>query len=59
MRHNIEQHKGGEQSDPHMPRLFSLGLHHALEKVQPLLDTGEFLFAYLDDVFILITRSYT
>ena len=53
MRHNIEQHEDGEQGDPLMPMLFSLGVHNALEEVQQFLDPGEFLFAYLDDVFIL------
>ena len=58
VRHNIEQHEG-EQGDPLMPMLFSLGLHNALEEVQQLLDPGEFLFAYLDDVFILSSPERT
>ena len=42
-----------------MPMLFSLGLHNTLEDVQQILDPGEFLFAYPDDVFILSSPRRT
>ena len=46
-----KQGEGGEQGDPLMPLLFSLGIHGALERVQAQLQDGEHLFAYLDDVY--------
>ena len=45
----IPQGEGGEQGDPLMPMLFSLGQHPALEAVQSRLRDKMF-FAYLDDV---------
>ena len=59
VRHNIEQHEDGEQGDPLMPILFSLGLHNALEEVQQILDPREFLSVYLGDVFILSSPRRT
>ena len=59
VRHNIEQYVDGEQGDPLVPKLFSLGLHNALEDVQQNLDPGEFLFVYPDDVFILSSPRRT
>ena len=53
VQHTIEQHEGGEQGDPLMPLLFSLGIHDALAEVQQHLQPGECLFAYLDDVYVL------
>ena len=47
--HTITQSEGGEQGDPLMPLLFSLGQHSALEAIQEDLNEGEFLFAFLDD----------
>ena len=44
---------GGEQGDPLMPLLFSLAVHNALAEVQAELQPGEFLFAFLDDVYVL------
>ena len=49
--HFVVQGEGGEQGDPLMPLLFSLGIHAALEKVQAELLEGELLFAYLDDIY--------
>ena len=46
----VEQGEGGEQGDPLMPLLFSLGIHGALQRVQAQLHEGEHLSAYLDDV---------
>ena len=34
VRHTIEQHEGGEQGDPLVPLLFSLGIQNALEEVR-------------------------
>ena len=48
---SVRQAEGGEQGDPLMPALFSLGIHNALEAVNEKLDEGEFLFAFLDDVY--------
>ena len=49
--HPITQAEGGEQGDPLMPALFSLGQRGALEAVQANLEEGETLFAFLDDVY--------
>ena len=51
--HDIDQGEGGEQGDPLMPMLFSLGQHNALRVVQARLQEGELIFAYLDDVYII------
>ena len=51
--HTIVQAEGGEQGDPLMPALFSLGQHPALQVVQSQLQDGERLFAFLDDVYIV------
>ena len=53
--HTIRQGEGGEQGDALMPLLFCLGQHSALEAVQEDMREGEFLFAYLDDIYI-VTR---
>ena len=47
----ITQAEGGEQGDPLMPALFSLGQKGALEAVQTNLEEGEGLYAFLDDVY--------
>ena len=49
--HRILQAEGGEQGDPLMPLLFSLGQHAALEAVRARLLPGERLFAFLDDIY--------
>ena len=51
--HRIHQGEGGEQGDPLMPLLCSLGQHAALEAMQGRLHPGEKLFAYLDDVWLV------
>ena len=51
--HTIVQGEGGEQGDPMMPLLFSLGQHPALVEVQRQLLQGEHLFAFLDDIYIV------
>ena len=53
----VRQCEGGEQGDPLMPVLFSLGLHSALERAQRVLEEGEFLFAFLDDVYVLASSA--
>ena len=51
--HDIPQGEGGEQGDPLMPLLFSLAQHAALVATQEQLRPGEFLFAFLDDIYIV------
>ena len=36
-----------------MPALFALGLHDTLARVKEQMLSGEHLFAYLDDIYIL------
>ena len=47
----IPQGEGGEQGDPLMPLLFCLSLHKELVAAKARLREGEFLFAFLDDVY--------
>ena len=47
----MEQGEGGEQGDPLMPLLFALAVHNALDEVHQGLQSSEYLFAYLDDVY--------
>ena len=51
--HEIMQGEGGEQGDPLMPLLFSLGQHSALLAINAKLKEGESLFAFLDDLYVL------
>ena len=50
--HHIHQGEGGEQRDPLMLLLFSLGQHRALVAVQAQLKDDERLFAFLDDFYV-------
>ena len=52
--HTIRQGEGGEQGDALMPLLFALGQHRALVAIQSELQDGEFLFAYLDDIYAVV-----
>ena len=55
--HTIRQGEGGEggeQGDALMPLLFALGQHRPLVVIQPVLQDGEFLFAYLDDIYAVV-----
>ena len=52
-RRTVTQAEGGEQGDPLMPLLFSIGIQGALEEVSTLLVAGEQLCAFLDDVYIV------
>ena len=47
------QWEGGEQGDPLMPLLSSLAQHAALVATQEQLRPGEFLFAFLDDIYVV------
>ena len=49
--HTIFQGEGGEQGDPLMPMLCSLGQHRALEAIDRSLRPDGALMAFLDDVF--------
>ena len=51
--HHVRQGEGGEQGDPLMPLLISLGLHRALVSVKSQLEDGEKLFAFLDDIYVI------
>ena len=53
--HTISHGEGGEQGDPMMPLLFSLGQHPALQRVQSQLREGEYLLAFLDDIYTVTT----
>ena len=52
--HSIVQAEGGEQGDPLMPALFSLGQRAALQTVQAELEPGETIFAFLDDIYCIL-----
>ena len=52
--HVVPQGEGGEQGDAMMPLLFCLGQQKALRAVQQQLEDGERLFAFLDDVYVVI-----
>ena len=52
--HVIQQAAGGEQGDPLMLALFSLGQHAAIQAVHSQLHEGESLYAYLDYVYAMI-----
>ena len=51
--HDIVQGEGGEQGDPLMPALFSLAIQPALHETEGLLQDGEGIFAFLDDVYVV------
>ena len=55
--HDITQAEGGEQGDPLMPALFSLGQKAALQAVQQQLQPGEALYAFLDDVYTIVSPA--
>ena len=59
MKHRIVQAEGGEQGDPLMPLLFSLGIHDSLCAVKEQLRPADELFAYLDDVHVASPPSRT
>ena len=55
--HVITQGEGGEQGDPLMPALFALAQHDALVKAAGQLGSGERLFAFLDDLYLVTDRA--
>ena len=57
--HHIFQGEGGEQGDPLMPMLFSLGQHAALVAISERLEDGERLLAFLDDLYVVSTPERT
>ena len=58
VKHIIHQAEGGEQGDPLMPLLFCLAVHDALANVQMQLREGEYIFAFLDDVYVVTARPH-
>ena len=56
-RWTVTQAEGGEQGDPLVPLLFSIGIQGALEEVARSLEPGEQLCAFLDDVYLLCQPS--
>ena len=56
-RRTVTQAEGGEQGDPLMPLLFSIGIQGALEEVARSLERGEQFCAFLDDVYLLCQPS--
>ena len=57
--HEICQLEGGEQGDPMMPMLYSLGQHRALLSVQAQLQAHERLLAFLDDIYVVTDPERT
>ena len=49
--HQIPQAEGVEQGDPLSPLLFSLAIHASLRRANESLRPGEYLFAFLGDVY--------
>jgi hypothetical protein len=52
--HIITQAEEGEQVDPFMPALFSLGQKGALQAIQRQLHPTELLLAFLDDIYAVV-----
>ena len=55
--HEIRQGEGGEQGDPLMSALYALGQHEALRQATAELQAGEHLFAFLDDLYLLVSKA--
>lgn len=55
--HSVASVEGGDQGDPMMPALFSLGMDGAIRAIAGQLQPGEFPVAFLDDVYIRTTRG--
>ena len=55
--HNIPQAEGVEQGDPLSPLLFSLAVHASLRHANESLREGEYLFAFLDDVYTVTPKN--
>ena len=57
--HDILQGDGGEQGDALMPALFCLALKPALDRIRLLLPPGCYVFAYLDDIYVIAPADDT
>ena len=57
MPHDVVQAEGGEQGDPLMPAFYALGQHNALHQARRELHPQDVLLAFLDDLYLLTTRS--
>ena len=57
--HRVSQGEGGEQGDAMMPLLVSLGQHEALQATHDQLQEGEYLFAFLDDIYLVTSPERT
>ena len=55
--HSIPQAEGVEQGDPLSPLLFSLAVHASLRHANESLREGEYLFAFLDDVYTVTPKN--
>ena len=55
--HVIRQAEGVEQGDPLSPLLFSLAIHAALRQANAELQPGEYLLAFLDDVYTITSKN--
>ena len=55
--HDIRQGEGGEQGDPLMPALVCLAMHGPLHESAMRPCDGEFVAAYLDDIYLLTPRE--
>ena len=53
----VNQSEGGEQGDPLMPALYALGQHDALQAARAELHADDVLVAFLDDLYLLTSRS--
>ena len=53
----IEQGEGGEQGCPLMPALFALAQHDALAAASGEMMPDEYIFAFLDDLYIVTSRA--
>ena len=51
--HEIAQGEGGEQGDPLIPLLFSLGQHRSLQSISGRLRAGEKIMAHFVDVYVV------
>ena len=49
--------RGVEQGDPLSPLLFSLAIHASLRRANESLRPGEYLFAFLDDVYTVTSKE--
>ena len=55
--HIITQGEGGEQGDPLMPALYALAQHAALAEASGRLHPDDWLFAFLDDLYVVSNRD--